>query len=118
MREYLESKETSRDPDLYSRYKFLNLYKEKALLQRGEHKLDIYGLFLSDLEADGNHGNELHFPVLFTKFSDAHDLYCSIKSHQNIKDFENDLYEITNKESVEERNEAIDAQMRKCDHLL
>jgi hypothetical protein len=93
-RVYLDSKKVDMNPDLYARYGVLNLYVEERRFYRGlENKNFLYGLFLSDIPADveKNHGNEVHFPILFTSEEKAKSLFRKLKSHADIKKFQDGL---------------------------
>lgn len=85
-REYIASKEIQIVNKGF--YKILNIYKETKILQQGEDKINLYGLFLSDLPADGNHGNEIHFPLLFAQRDRAEILYSCINHEFDIHKFE------------------------------
>lgn len=92
-RVYLDSKKVNVNIDLYARYSVLNLYVENGVLRRGSENVNLYGLFLSDFSANERqfHGNEVHFPILFTEREQAEDLFKNIKSHSDIKRFEESL---------------------------
>ncbi len=92
-RVYLDSKKVCKEPDLYSGYDVLNLYCEKKISPMGSEKINLYGLFLSDVPAyeTKHHGNEVHFPILFTRREQAESLFGRIKSHSDIKRFQESL---------------------------